>query len=81
MQSCIDGCIFYKGNIIFIVHVDDGIFLGATGEQQIGEKGFLQCVNLDMEDQVHPSDYIGTNIQHHKNCSYKFTQQVLINAI
>jgi hypothetical protein len=28
MASKVDECIFYKGNTIFIVYVDDGIFFG-----------------------------------------------------
>ncbi|KAL7460028.1 hypothetical protein ACHAXS_000496, partial [Conticribra weissflogii] len=38
-------------------------------------------LNLDIEDQGHPSDYVGVNIQHHKDGSYKFIQQVLIDTI
>jgi len=28
VQSLVDECVFYRGDIIFIVYVDDGIFLG-----------------------------------------------------
>ena len=28
MQSLIDECVFYHDNVIFIVYVDDGLFLG-----------------------------------------------------
>ncbi len=81
VQSSIDDCVFYKGNILFIVYVDDGIFLGASEEQLVQEIRLLQSLNLDIEDQGHPSDYVGVNIQHHKDGSYEFTQQVLIDTI
>ena len=70
VQSSIDDCVFYKGNILFIVYVDDGIFLGASEEQLVREIKLLQGLNLDIEDQGHPSDYVGINIQHHKDGSY-----------
>ena len=31
-QSLIDDCVFYQGSIIFIVYVDDGIFIGDTDD-------------------------------------------------
>lgn len=81
IQSSIDKCVFYKGNILFIVYVDNGIFLGATNEQLIQEIKLLQSLNLDIEDQGHPSDYEGVSIQHLQDGSYKFTQRVLIDTI
>ncbi|KAL7447684.1 hypothetical protein ACHAXS_000067, partial [Conticribra weissflogii] len=66
VQSSIDDCVFYKG---------------ASEEQLVQEIKLLQSLKLDIEDQGHPSDYVGVNIQHHKDGSYKFTQQVLINTI
>jgi hypothetical protein len=32
-QSLIDNCAFYCGDVIFIVYVDDGIFLGSSDKQ------------------------------------------------
>jgi hypothetical protein len=29
-QSLIDDCIFYQDNVIFIVYIDNGIFLGSS---------------------------------------------------
>ncbi len=29
-QSLIDNCVFYRDDVIFIVYVDDGIFLGPS---------------------------------------------------
>ncbi len=31
-QSLINECVFYRGDVIFIVYVDDGIFLGSSDE-------------------------------------------------
>ncbi|KAL7481832.1 LOW QUALITY PROTEIN: hypothetical protein ACHAW6_007505 [Cyclotella cf. meneghiniana] len=32
-QSCINECVFYRDNIIFIISVDNGIFLGTFDDQ------------------------------------------------
>jgi hypothetical protein len=32
-QSLIDECVFYRGDVIFIVYVDDGIFVGADDNE------------------------------------------------
>ncbi len=32
-QSLIDDCVFYCGDVIFIVYVDDGIFHGSSDKQ------------------------------------------------
>ncbi len=37
-------------------------------------------MGLDIEDQGHPSNYVGVNIRHFKDGSYEFTQQALIEA-
>jgi len=80
-QSLIDECVFYKGNLIFIVYVDDGIFFGsddATITQIITQ---MQNLGMNIEDQGHPADYVGVNIRRLKNGSYEFTQKALIDAI
>ena len=32
-QSLIDDCVFYRRDVIFIIYVDDGIFLGSSDTQ------------------------------------------------
>ncbi|KAL7460258.1 hypothetical protein ACHAXS_000721 [Conticribra weissflogii] len=38
----IDDCIFYKGNVVFIVYLDDDIILGGTDEVLPNEIKLLQ---------------------------------------
>ncbi len=64
-----------------MVYVDDGIFLGKDDEQLKTVIREIQGIGLDIEDQVHPSDYIGVDIKQLKNGSYEFTQRALIDAI
>jgi hypothetical protein len=80
-QSLIDDCVFYRGDIIFMVYVDDGIFIGSDDSQLKGVIKELQDLNLKIEDQGHPADYVGVNIRKLKNGSYEFTQRALIDSI
>ena len=61
--SLIHDCVFFCGDIIFMVYVDNGIFLGnddAQLQQGITE---IQGLGLNIEDQGHPADYVGVSIK------------------
>jgi hypothetical protein len=60
--SLTDDCVFYPGDIIFMVYVDDGIFLGKDYEQLKAAIGEIHESGLNIEDQGHPADYIGVNV-------------------
>ncbi len=62
-QSLIDDCIFYRDDIIFIVYVDDGIFLGSSDKQLRVIINKLWNLKLSIEDQGRPADYVGVNIK------------------
>jgi hypothetical protein len=79
--SLIDDCIFFCNDIIFMVYVEDSIFLGSNDLQLQEVIKEIQDLGLNIEDQEHPADYVGVNIKKLKDCSYDFTQQVLIDSI
>ena len=64
-----------------MVYVDDGIFLGKDDEQLKTVIREIQGIGLDIEDQGHPSDYVGVNIKKAKDSSYEFSQRALIDSI
>jgi hypothetical protein len=76
--SLIDDCVFFRDDIIFMVYVDNGIFLGNDDQEAIKE---IQDVGLNIEDQGHPADYVGVNIKKLQDGSYAFTQRALIDSI
>jgi hypothetical protein len=79
--SIIDDCIFFCGDIIFMVYMDNDIFLGSNNSQlQEGIKE-IQYLGLNIEDQGHPVDYVGANIKKLKDVSYEFAQQALLDSI
>ena len=80
-QSLIDDCVFYRGTTIFIVYVDDGIFIGDTDNQILEIIAQLQGLGLKIEDQGHPADYVGVSIKRMKKGGIEFTQRALIDSI
>jgi len=80
-QSLIDDCVFYRGSTIFIVYVDDGIFIGDSDDEILSIIVQLQGLGLKIEDQGHPADYVGVNIKRLKGGGIEFTQRALIDTI
>jgi hypothetical protein len=70
----IDDCIYFPGDIVFMVYVDDGIFLSSNDLQLQDVIKEIQNLGLNIEDQGHPVDYVGVNIKKLKDGSYGFTQ-------
>ena len=72
---------FFRDDVIFLVYVDDGIFVGNddTKIQEIIKE--IQLLGLNIEDQGHPADYVGVSIKKLKDGAYEFTQRALIDSI
>ena len=79
--SLIDDCIFFRVDIIFMVYVDVGIFLGNNDSKLQDTIKEIQDLGLNIEDQGHPADYVSVNIKKLRDGSYEFTQCSLINYI
>jgi len=80
-QSLIDNCVFYHGDTIFIVYVDDGSFIGDSDDHILAIIAQLRSLGLKIEDQGHPADYVGVNIKRLKGGGIEFTQRSLIDSI
>ncbi|KAL7481331.1 LOW QUALITY PROTEIN: hypothetical protein ACHAW6_007015 [Cyclotella cf. meneghiniana] len=57
-QSHIDECVFYRDDIIFIIHGDHGIFLGTSDDQLSRVIKELTNIGLQIGDQGHQADYV-----------------------
>ena len=75
--SLIDDCVFFRDDTIFMVYVDDGIFLGNDDSKLTDAIRDIQNLGLNIEDQGHPADYVGVNIKKMKDGYYEFTQRAL----
>ncbi len=72
--SIIDDCIFFHSDIIFMVYINDGIFLGSNDLQLQEVVKEIQDLGLNIKGEGHPADYVGVNIKKLKDGSYEFTQ-------
>jgi hypothetical protein len=80
-QSLIDDCVFYRNDVIFIVYLGNGIFLGPSDQQLRDIINELCNLKLSIEDQGHPADYVGVSIKKLKNGVIELTQRAFIDSI
>lgn len=85
-QSKIDECVFYKGNVIFFVYVDDGCFIGPNKEEIDQAIADLKNPELakneyDIGDRGDLADYLGINFTKLEGNKLKMTQPQLIDRI
>ena len=72
---------FYRGNLVFLVYIDDGIFFSLDGTSIDNLIKELQYSKLKLEDQGHPADCVGVNIKKQGDGSYEFMQPALTHQI
>ena len=80
-RSNIDKCVFYPGNLVFLVYVDDGIFVSLYNTSIDSAIKELMDSELKLEDQGHPADYLGVNTKNQGDGLYVFTQPTLTQQI
>lgn len=87
VQSSVDSCVFYRGEVIFFYYVDDGIFVGnSKGEI---DKAIRDLKNrkkaknkYDIDDQGDITDYLGINFDADSvDGNIQMTQPHLIDQI
>jgi hypothetical protein len=79
-QSKADECLYYHGDVLFIVYVDDGILVSPI-QQHIDEQlKILQShFNISVEGTL--QDYVGVNIERQEDNTIHMTQPNIINSI
>ena len=80
-QSKFDECLFYRGDVMFVVYVDDGIFVSPSDQHITDAINELKQQKLDIEDQGDLNDYLGVNVTTLKNGDIKLSQPHLIEQI
>ena len=79
-QSSADDCIFYKDNVIFMVYVDDGIFLSPF-KNEIDDCIRLMQGSFRLTDEGEVSDYMGIKVSKLPDRRIQLKQPQLIDSI
>ena len=79
-QSKADKCVFYKGNTIFVVYVDNGILIGPDKNEIDNIIASLK-ENYDLTDEGNLNEYLGIKIEKQKDGSRILTQPLLMRRI
>jgi hypothetical protein len=80
-QSKIDECIFYRGNVIYVLYIDDSLIVGPDQKEidQVIQDIRAAKLNITVEGTI--KDFIGVNIQRNKDDTITFSQPQLIQKV
>ena len=76
-----DDCIFYKGNVVYVLYTDDSNLFAPTQEEVDNCITDIQATGLNINIEGNVKDFLGVNIEHHPDGTVKFSQPHLINKI
>ena len=79
-QSEVDECVFYKGDLIFVVYVDDIIIL-CPDQRKIDRVVKSLKKGFDLTDEGDLTEYLGIRVDKTKKKGLKLTQPTLIRRI
>jgi Reverse transcriptase (RNA-dependent DNA polymerase) len=80
VQSTADECVYYKGQVVFLVNVDDGILISPSNENIVDALTSLQSTfKIFVEGTL--SDYVGVHVEHTGENEYHLSQPNIINSI
>ena len=85
-QSAVDHCVYYKGSTVFLIYVDDGIFIGPDSAEIDALIKSLRhdplCrTSFDITDEGQFSDYLGVKVDHFEGGKSRLSQPHLIQQI
>jgi len=79
-QSDVDECLFYRGNVLYVLYTDDSILAGPDEDEIEQVIELIRKANLKITDEGDIQDFLGVNIKR-KGKEVEFTQPQLINKI
>ena len=80
-QSEVDECIFYKGNVMYILYTDDSILAGPNKNEIKQIIKSIQDTGLNITIEGDLQDFLGINIKREDNGSMYLSQPHLIDQI
>jgi len=81
VQSKVDECVFYKGNVIYVLYTDDSILAGPDQHEIEEVIEAIRKAKLDITVEGDLQDFLGVNITRKDDGSIEFTQPQLIDKI
>ena len=80
MKSKIDDCLFYHGNVAFVLYTDDFIMAAPTDEEMDNVNDQMTAAGLQLTLDKTLADFLGVNI-HQEGDTFTLTQPKLIESI
>lgn len=80
-RSKVDDCIFYRGNVIYALYVDDSIITGPSKDEIDQVVKDMRSTGLELTIEGDLADFLGVNIDRKDDGSIHLTQPHLINSI
>jgi hypothetical protein len=80
-QSKVDECVFYRGNVMYVLYTDDSILAGPTKEEVDRAIEDIRKANLDITVEGDIKDFLGVNIHKEADGSLVFSQPHLVDKI
>jgi hypothetical protein len=62
-QSRHDECVFYRGNVIYLLYTDDSILAGPDEDELNDVVEDIKAAGLDVTDEGDIEDFLGVNIE------------------
>jgi hypothetical protein len=80
-QSRHDECVFYRGNVIYLLYTDDSILAGPDEDELNDVVEDIKAAGLDVTDEGDIEDFLGVNIEKIDDDTYHLSQPHLIDQI
>ena len=80
-QSAHDECVFYRGNVMYVLYTDDSILAGPDREELKQVIADIQAAGLDVTEEGDIEDFLGVNIDKVDEDTFHLSQPHLIDQI
>jgi hypothetical protein len=80
-QSEVDECVFYRGNVVYVLYTDDSILAGPDLNEINKAIEDIKAAKLDITVEGDIQDFLGVNIERKPFGSVHLTQSHLIDQI
>ena len=80
-QSDVDECLFYKGNIIYVLYTDDSIIISPSQQEAEGVIRDIRAAGLNITVEGDLRDFLGVNIQRDDDGGMRLSQPHLERQI